>query len=185
MQNSTRIQTERLSLRPLENTDLEDFFEYIADEHLCRMAGLDPIRDKDTAQKILNDFIRDGVYAILCKENGKVIGNFAVEPLNALFQSDPALQGKTGVSLSFALSAAYQRRGFVSEVLTGMLDQLFLTEKLDFINCGYFAFNEPSRRLQEKFGFRHYLTHFVSRPGGDIETVENILFREDWLHRAD
>ncbi len=178
------IEPSRLYLRPLKDTDLSDFFAYIADPQLCRMAGLEPITDKTTAQKVLEDFIRDGVYAIVHKEDDRDIGNFAVEPLNKLFSKDPVLKEKSGVSLSFALSSDYQRRGLVSEVLTGMLNHLFLDEKLDFINCGYFAFNEPSRKLQDKFGFHHYCTHIVHRPNEDFEAVENILFRKEWLNRA-
>ena len=73
------IETSRLYLRPLENTDIENFFTYIVDEHLCRMAGLETISDKPTAEKVLADFIRDGVCAIVYSRlsNGrKRLGKF-------------------------------------------------------------------------------------------------------------
>ena len=173
------IETERLYLRPFALSDLEDFYEYMTDPELRRMAGFEEIIDREAVRKELNTLIENKAYAIVYKENSKVIGNFGVEPLPELLAKDTSLKGKNGVTLSFALSAEYRKKGLISEVLEKMIDHLFNQQKVDFINCGYFSFNHASRNLQEKFGFNYYCTHFVHRPNRDIETIENILFNKN------
>ena len=173
------IETKRLYLRPFVLSDFEDFYEYMADPELRRMAGFEKINDKETARKEFNTFIENKTYAIVYKESSKAIGNFGVEPLFELLAKDPCLKGKNGVTLSFALSEQYRRKGLISEAMEKMIDYLFNERKVDFINCGYFSFNQASCSLQKKFGFKYYGTHTVHRGDLEIETIENILFNKN------
>lgn len=179
------IETDRLLLRPFKPEDFQDFFEYIVDPKLCQMLGLPEIKDEASAMEEFQSLGRGGDYAMVYKENGKVIGNFSIEPLRPMMKEDRALQDKKGVALSFAVSAAYQRKGLISEALKRMIAWLFQEQNMDFINCGYFSFNEASQSLQEKFGFAYYGTHIVHRFDQEIETIENMLFREDWMKRME
>lgn len=173
------IETERLYLRLFALSDLEDFYEYMTDSELCQMAGFENIMDRETARKELNTLVENKAFAIVYKESSKVIGNFGVEPLPEILANDPSLKDKNGVTLSFALSSGYRKKGLISEALEKMIDRLFNEQKVDFINCGYFSFNQASRKLQEKFGFNYYCTHYVHRPNREIETIENILFNKN------
>ena len=176
------VETKRLYMRPFALSDFEEFYGYMADSELCQMAGFDNIIDREAARKEFDKLIENKAYAIVYKENSKVIGNFGVEPLPEILANDPSLKGKNGVALSFALSSEYRKKGLISEVLEKMIGCLFSEQKVDFINCGYFSFNQASRNLQEKFGFNYYCTHFVHRPDRDIETIENILFNKNTVN---
>ena len=141
------------------------------------MAGFEKIDHKDSAYRELKTLIENGVYAIVYKESEKVIGNFAIEPLPELFTKNARLKSKNGVTLSFALSNQYQRKGLISEILEKIIHWLFNEQNIDFINCGYFNFNQASCNLQKKFGFEYYGTHMVHRPNQEIETIEMVLFK--------
>jgi ribosomal-protein-alanine N-acetyltransferase len=76
------IITDRLILRPFEKGDFNAVHEYASDEEVCRYVPWGPNSYKDTKQFIKraararkysdNDYIGD--YAVVLKENGKLIG---------------------------------------------------------------------------------------------------------------
>ena len=51
------LQTERLTLRPWRETDLEDFYAYASVDGVGQMAGWTPHKDKAESQSILSRFI--------------------------------------------------------------------------------------------------------------------------------
>ena len=108
-----------------------------------------------------------------------------IPSLAVALEADPEMKDKRGCALSFALSKAYRRQGIITEALVGVMDLLFKNDKFDYFNCGYLVFNEPSRQLQEKLGFRYYCTHQFGRIPNGPDIVENILLKEDFyrLHQ--
>ena len=89
-----------------------------------------------------------------------------------------SVQGKTGKSLSFAMSPAHQRMGYMYEAVRGVIDQLFRIEQADYFNCGYLAYNLPSKALQKKLGFSFLLTERFQFDGNEVESIENILWNK-------
>ena len=80
--NGIVIETERLILRPFEQSDLDDFYEYASVEGVGEMAGWKHHENKEKSQSILDLFItEDKTFAIVLKENNKVIGSLGVEEL--------------------------------------------------------------------------------------------------------
>ena len=62
-----------------------------------------------------------------------------------------------------------------------VLDFIFSSLNIDFVNCGYFFFNEASKRLQQNLGFHYYRQHLVSRFGLTIPKIENVLMKDEWM----
>ena len=58
------LQTERLTLRPWRETDLEDFYAYASVDGVGQMAGWTPHKDKAESQSILSRFIGAGSSAL-------------------------------------------------------------------------------------------------------------------------
>ena len=56
---SIRIETPRLILRPWEQSDLEDFYEYARVDGVGQMAGWQPHESVQKSQMILDLFIRE------------------------------------------------------------------------------------------------------------------------------
>ena len=51
------LRTERLTLRPWRESDLEDFYEYARVDGVGQMAGWTPHRDREESRTILSRFI--------------------------------------------------------------------------------------------------------------------------------
>lgn len=150
------LETERLILREWNIEDLDDFFEYASVPEVGPMAGWSPHENKEKSLEILNRFIEGKrTFAIVYKENHKVIGSLGVEYYGreeSLTEFIP-YQGR---SIGYVLSKDYWGKGLMPEALKVVIDYLFNTLDYDFLLCGHFDFNNRSRRVQEKCGFVPY-----------------------------
>ncbi|MDO4741038.1 MAG: GNAT family N-acetyltransferase [Eubacteriales bacterium] len=173
------LETPRLVLRRFTDDDFSDFYAFAADREMCRMMGRDDLTDPDAARRnfLYLKNIAPRAYAIVLKDSGAVIGNLTVGEPSSLLRGRPELAGKRGCSLSFSISRHYRRLGLMSEAVRAVIDRLFSEESFDYINCGFFSFNEASQALQEKLGFRFLLRDTIRIDGEEIEVIENILWR--------
>ena len=179
--SKTVLKTERLTLRPWKQQDLDDFFEYASVDGVGQMAGWVPHKNKNESQYILNHFI-EGKKTFALEYQGKVIGSLGIER----YKEDhfPEYQHQKGREIGYVLSKDYWGRGLMPEAVREVIRYLFEDVGLDFITCGHFLSNRQSARVQEKCGFHHhsfgqYETHF-----GTVEPDEsNILTREEWMNR--
>ncbi|MBQ8953186.1 MAG: GNAT family N-acetyltransferase [Clostridia bacterium] len=180
------LQTQRLLIRPFESADFDAFLAYAADVELCHMIGWPDLSNRKTARTIFDGLLNEeGTCALVDKARHAVIGNISFKPPHPYLAQDERLKPYRGGCLSYAISARCRRQGFVSEAVSKVLEHLFIEEGVDYVNSGFFSFNEPSRRLQEKFGFRYLGTHVFSLGGEEITVIENILWRSDYeAHRA-
>ena len=154
--NGIQLETERLILRAFEQSDLDDFFEYASVEGVGEMAGWKHHESKEESQAILNSFVEhDKTFAICLKENGKVIGSLGVE-MYGLEDKLTEFNGYKGRELGFVLSKAYWGQGLMPEAVCMVMKYLFDELNLDFLTCGFYDFNEQSKRVQEKCGFKSY-----------------------------
>ncbi len=150
------IETDRLVLRPFSPSDLDDFYAYASVEGVGERAGWRHHENKEKSQEILDKFIQeDKTFALCLKENQKVIGSLGVERYgleNALTEFIPY----KGRELGFVLSKEYWGQGLMTDAVRAVMEYLFETLNFDFLLCGHYAFNEASKRVQEKCGFKPY-----------------------------
>ena len=176
------LKTERLILRDLEPGDFEDFYLCSRDLELCRMLGRDPVTDRESAMPTFQWLLEKEprAYGLILRENGRLIGNLTVTEPSQILTFKAGYGCRRGCALSFALARAYRRRGLMTEALHGVLDQLFLQEHYEYVNCGFFDFNTASRALQEKLGFHPAAEETFTAEGERFHVIEQALFREDW-----
>lgn len=173
------METNRLTLRPLIESDFEDFYEYVIDDELSKMYGFPLNKDKIMASKVFVSFlVGQRTYAIIYKENQKMIGHLMIVPPELPAEELEKFSGTKGVTVSFAMNPAYQRRGLMLEALKEVIANLFEEKQFDFIHCGYYEFNTPSKNLQKKLGFRYLSSHTFVRKEEEIKIIDNILFRK-------
>ena len=154
--NGKRLQTERLILRPFENGDLHDFFEYASVEGVGEMAGWHHHENLEKTQQILDKFIsEDKTFALCLKDSEKVVGSLGVEMYGAE-ERLTEFNGYQGREIGFVLSKAQWGKGLMVEAVKAVIDYLFNDLNLDFLTCGYYTFNNQSKRVQEKCGFKPY-----------------------------
>ena len=153
---SKTIETERLILRPFKQSDLRDLNEYASVPGVGEMAGWGHHKTVEKTQEILDIFIKeDKTFAIVLKENNKVIGSLGVEKYG-LEEKLTEFDGYYGREIGYVLSKDYWGRGIMPEAVGAVIDYLFNDLFLDFLTCGYYDFNNQSKRVQEKCGFKPY-----------------------------
>ena len=150
------IETDRLILRPFQETDLDDFYEYASVEGVGEMAGWKHHENKEESKKILDLFIKeDKTFAICLKSNQKVIGSLGIEKYG-MEKELTEFQDYKGREIGYVLSKDYWGKGLMPEAVRKVIEYLFNELNYDFLLCAYFTFNNQSKRVQEKCGFKPY-----------------------------
>ena len=171
------LTTDRLTLRPWRESDLNDFYEYASVDGVGQMAGWNPHRNLEESKAILSSFIRHKkTFALEYQE--KVIGSLGIEECSE--ENYPELDALQGREIGYVLSKAYWGRGLMPEAVKAVIAWLFEEEKLDFIIVGHFDWNSQSRRVIEKCGFRFVRTvPFETRLGTTETALDYILWNPE------
>ncbi len=163
------LTTDRLTLRPWRESDLNDFYEYASVDGVGQMAGWNPHRNVEETKMILSNFIKHKKTFAL-EHKGKVIGSLGIEEYSE--ENYPELDALQGREIGYVLSKDYWGQGLMPEAVKAVIRWLFEEEKLDFIICGHFDHNSRSRRVIENCGFQYIkTTEFKTR----FDTVETAL----------
>ena len=163
------LTTERLTLRPWHESDLNDFYDYACVDGVGQMAGWVPHRNIEESRTILFHFI-SGKRTFALEHQGKVIGSLGIEEYSEA--NYPELSSLKGRELGYVLSRDYWGQGLMPEAVEAVIRYLFDTIGLDFIIVGHFDWNIQSRRVAEKCGFRYIkTTAYETR----YNTVENSI----------
>lgn len=174
--NGKVLETQRLILREFKENDLTDFYEYASVDGVGEMAEWSHHENIETTKEILNSFIKDNkVFAIVYKENNKVIGSLGVEKYGMEEKLDE-FKDLYGRSIGYVLSKNYWGKGLMKEAVKCVINYLFDECNLDFIICGYYLFNNQSKRVQEKCGFKPYRSLMMDTKRGTKEKgILNLL----------
>ena len=163
------LTTDRLTLRPWRESDLNDFYEYASVDGVGQMAGWNPHRNVEESKMILTHFIK-GKHVFALEHQGKVIGSLGVEEYSE--ENYPELDTLQGREIGYVLSKAYWGQGLMPEAVKAVIDWLFDEIQLDFIIVGHFDRNAQSKRVVEKCGSQYIkTTKFETR----YDTVENSM----------
>ena len=168
------LHTDRLTLRPFKESDLQDLYAYASVDGVGQMAGWLPHKNLDESRRILNMFIREKKTLAL-EYQGKVIGSLGIDLYNE--KDYPEFTALTGREIGYVLSKDYWGQGLMPEAVNAVIRYLFDTENLDFLICGHFERNARSRRVIEKCGFRYSRTvRFYTEYGTEDLSMEYILY---------
>ncbi|MFM1542930.1 GNAT family N-acetyltransferase, partial [Helcococcus ovis] len=170
------IETKRLIIRQFEQGDLDDFYEYASVDGVGQMAGWNPHENKEKSQEILNMFIEENkTFALFHRDDKKVIGSLGIEKYkreNELTEFNNYI----GRELGFVLSKDYWGKGLMPEAVNAVINYLFNELNYDFLTSGYFIFNNQSKRVQEKCGFKPYRKLIIeTRMGTKEDTILNLI----------
>ncbi|MBR4902560.1 MAG: GNAT family N-acetyltransferase [Victivallales bacterium] len=181
------IETERLILRPFEEKDAADMFEYLKKPSVNCFAcmKLDSLEDaKEEASRRADD--TDLYFAIVLKENGKVIGEIDAAPEATAPDEDNAPQDT--FSPCWMLNEAYHGKGYGYEAAHAFFDYLFREKGARRIYTYTEDYNIPCQRLCEKLGmrqeglFKEFVT-FVNNPDGTPlyeNTYQYAILKKEW-----
>ena len=174
------LKTDRLTLRPWNESDLNDFYEYASVDGVGQMAGWLPHGRLEESQQILLHFIA-GKKTFALEYQGKVIGSLGIEFYKE--QLYPELAQLQGREIGYVLSKTYWGQGFMPEAVKAVIDWLFHVQNLDFIMVGHFDWNHQSRRVIEKCGFRYVKSSVhTTRYQTEENCMDYILYHPEKAH---
>ena len=168
------LETDRLILRTWEITDLDDFFEYASVEGVGEKAGWEHHKSKDKSLAILKMFIEEKkVFAIVLKENQKVIGSIGIEELGEELDKD--LDNLPGRELGYVLNKDYWNKGIMTEAVSKVVDYCFNTLKLNFLMASYFNHNIASKKVLENLNFKFYKDIIIETGYNNIKEKSTLM----------
>ncbi len=172
------LKTERLILRPWEETDAEECYQYAKDPRVGPIAGW-PVHTsiENSRQVIRNVLMVPETYAIVLKETSLPIGSIGLHRNNLAEKEDEA-------ELGYWLGVPYWGQGLVSEASKELLRHAFEDLRLARIWCGCYDGNEKSKRVLEKLGFRFQWTAEdapVPQMGETRKEHVSLLTKDQWI----
>ncbi|MBQ6570655.1 MAG: GNAT family N-acetyltransferase, partial [Clostridia bacterium] len=172
------LETQRLLLRPWEESDAQECYKYASDPRIGPPAGWPVHTSVENTRQIIRDIlIAPESYAIVLKETGLPIGSIGLHHSDLAERDDEA-------ELGYWLGAPYWGQGLVPEASREVLRHAFEDLKLSRVWCGYYDGNQKSKRVQQKLGFKYQWTseNLEAKQMGEKRRGHvNLMTKEDWL----
>ena len=155
-------ETERLLLRELSESDLDDIFDWACDPEVTRFLTWNPHRSKEVTHMILDLWLKEYQnedcyrYGIELKQSGKLIGMIDVVEYH---HGNPVI--------GYASNRDYWNNGYMTEALNAFKNMLL--EKYDTLVIEARKENIGSNRVIQKNGFRYVYTEKRNQKGEEIE----------------
>ncbi len=166
------LQTERLVLRPFQQSDLEDLYEYASVDGVGECAGWKHHESIDESRSVLHLFMREKkTFAIVRKEDGKVIGSLGLEALSL----DPVEGEHYGREIGYVLGKPYWGKGLATEAVQAVISHCFETLLYDYLTVCHSIENDRSRRVIEKNGFSYVRNVTYKSQKGTVEDTKLYL----------
>lgn len=171
------IETERLILRPFRQEDLDDLYEYAQNPNVGPNAGWKPHENKEESRQILDHFITGNeVLAITDKSSGKVVGSIGLHKDGKRTYPNARMVG-------YVLSETYWGLGVMTEAVKALIQYVFTNTDIDILSVMHFPFNNRSKRVIEKCGFRYEGTLRKANVLYDGSVQDELcysLLKEEW-----
>ena len=149
------LETERLILRPWEERDANDLFQYASHPQVGPNAGWPVHTSVENSREIIKSvFSVPETYAIVLKETMQPVGSIGLMIGSASNIGIP----DTDAEIGYWIGVPYWGQGLIPEAVREMMRYGFDDLNLEKLWCGYFDGNTKSKRGQEKCGFRYHHT---------------------------
>ena len=144
------LETERLILRPITIDDADEVFKYSSEANVGRRAGWKPHESREETIEVMKLVFIDkaGVFALVYKETGKIIGSIGLI-------CDPKRENNAARMLGYAISEHFWGKGLMTEAAKEIIRYGFDDLKLKLISAYCYPHNLGSKRVLEKCGFTY------------------------------
>ena len=171
------LETERLILRPWEESDAEACYRYAKDPEVGPAAGWPVHTSVENSREIIKNVLSvPETYAIVLKEEGFPVGSIG------LHRRDIAKK-ENEMELGYCIGVPYWGKGLVPEAAKEIIRHGFEDLGLERIWCAYYEGNVKSKRVQEKLGFRFQYTDEHARVP-ELDEIRvchvSLLTKEEW-----
>jgi ribosomal-protein-alanine N-acetyltransferase len=178
--NNISLETDRIILRPWLLSDLDDFYRYASIPGVGEMAGWKHHESIEITKKILDSFIEGkNVFAIVYKENNKVIGSLGLH--HSWVNEDESCKDLKAKEIGYVLSKEYWGKGLMPEAVSKVISYCFNNCGLEALTVSHFSFNKQSKRVIEKCGFKFVKTSktIAKQLGETYDSLKYIIFNNN------
>ncbi|KGO01501.1 GNAT family N-acetyltransferase [Porphyromonas sp. COT-290 OH3588] len=177
------LQTERLILRPWQESDAEALYRYAQNHSIGPAAGWPPHTSIENSREIIKTVLSaPNTYAIVMKETEEAIGSIGIMTLRSEVYS--ANMANDECEIGFWIGEPFWGQGLIPEAVNELLRHIFEDLGQTAVWCGYFEGNTKSQRVQEKCGFTYSHTEY-DRPVPLINDFRTEHFTkitlQDWI----
>ena len=150
------LETERLILRPFEESDAKSVYEYAKNPNVGPIAGWPVHTSVENSLEIIKTVLAvPETYAVCLKEDNKAIGSIGLMIGSASNLDLPDDEAEIG----YWIGEPFWGQGLIPEAIKCVINHSFDDLGLQRLWCGYFDGNSKSRRAQEKCGFVYHHTN--------------------------
>ena len=168
------IETERLILREWTLNDVGDMVEglgnFVTAKNLVTPFPYTEQNAIEYISKHLHNSSDDFAFAIVLKNSGKVVGGTGLDVRDGIFNG------------GIWLNEDYTGQGFGTEVWIARAKFVFEGLNLEVLDCGYFEFNNRSKHMQEKVGYKTIGKSMTFCPAlkSDVVEINTRLYKNDF-----
>ncbi|MDU3804493.1 GNAT family N-acetyltransferase [Paraclostridium bifermentans] len=146
------IETDRLILRELKTTDINDLFEILSSESVTKYYGKYPMENLSEAEDLILKFHKAFYeqksirWGIELKEPNRIIGTCGFHCWN---------KNHFRAEVGYELGEAFWNKGYATEAISSILIYGFEFMDLKRIEAIVYPENNPSEKLLLNLGFEH------------------------------
>lgn len=178
------VETERLILRPWQDDDAADLYEYAKDPQVGPSAGWPVHTSVENSLEIIHGVLsQPESYAVILKENGRAVGSVGI-----MFSDvGSAPMAEHEAEIGYWIGVPYWGRGLIPEAVEALLARCFNELGCTAVWCGYYDGNDKSKRVMEKCGFAFHHTGEAKATSLGDTRVEHFMYltKEQWKLRND
>ena len=182
------VETNRLILRPFTKEDANDVFEYLKEPLVNCFACMKLNKLEETYKLLERRKDVEYTFAIVLKENNKVIGEIDAHPESMSPEQDSVLDT---FSPCWMLNKEYHGMGYAYEAAYAFFDYLFNMKEARRIYAYTEDYNISSQNLCKKLGMRQegFFKEFVSFVNDEFgnpvyeNTIQWAILKKEWSNR--
>lgn len=149
------LKTERMILRPWQETDAEALYQCARDPRVGPIAGWPVHKSVEESGQIIRDILSaEETYAVVLKGTEVPVGSIGL----LIGKKSNIKIGENEGEIGYWIGVPYWGQGLIPEAVRELIRHGFEDLGLETIWCGYFDGNEKSHRAQSKCGFRFHHT---------------------------
>ena len=168
------METERLIIDPIRETDKEDYFLNISHDRKVLETFICKYAETPEELDITPYVNHETMFAIRLKETGKLIGTI-------LYFGEK----DGGCEIGYGIGSGYWRRGYVTEAAERFLAYCFEEKGFRKVCASFFTGNTASRRVMEKCGmtYSRFSEKELTYLGIERDLTYYEISKEDWMKR--
>ena len=165
-----KLTTERLLIRDFKFSDDQDLYEMCKDPLTAYNAGWTPHPDIHASRGVvLNYMSGNETYAVILKENKKLIGTISL--YKPTIRKDIYCR-----ELGFCLNKIYRNLGYMTEAVEAVLEYGFNELELDMIMVCHHEKNYACKAVISKFPFLYEGTLRMYRRLWDDTIIDGVMY---------